>query len=204
MKIAVIVESVFNRVNGWKPSTDSSILMVDIRALLPVAINYSLDASYNINIKTEGDRDLPSEFYGVYEGTTVQRVDGRTFITLQKGTVPLKGNAGVRFVYDNCDNYYAPLSDSDMATINHWNKISDSKYYRRKSNKLDLYGTNPLVEEINYQAITDINELLDTDEAPIQAGQETQVMDILFNLITKGIPYDGKIDSADITESPYK
>lgn len=208
MKIGVLTETVFLRVNGGKPSTDNSVLRADIRALLPAAINYALDASYNINIRSEGDRDLPTEFYGSYENVAIVRTGKRPFITLQKGTVPLKGNAGIRSVNDDCDNFYAPLTDSDMATIKHWSTIAiGTKWYRRKGATLELYNAGELAETLNYQAITSISELSDTDEAPIQAGQEPVVLELLTQWITgeKQIPYDSKIDSRDdINASQYK
>lgn len=208
MLIGVLIETVYLRVNGGKPSTDNSVIRADIRALLPAAINYAMDASYNINVKTEGDRDLPAEFYGVYEDVVIDRSGKRPFFMLEKGTVPLKGNQGVRFVNDDCNHYYAPLQDSDLATIDHWSGIATgTKWYRRKGKKIELYNVNPIAETINYQAITSISELLDTDEAPIQAGQEPAVIELLNSWITgeKQIPYDSKIDSRDdVNASPYK
>lgn len=208
MLIGIILESVFLRVNGGKPSTDNSVMRADIRALLPAAINYAMDASYNINIKSEGDRDLPTEFYGSYDDVPVIRTGKKPYFVLQKGTVPLKGNAGIRSVYDDCDHFYAPLTDSDMATISHWSGISTgTKWYRRKGMNVELWNVNPVATVINYQAITSIEELDDTDEAPIQAGQEPVVMDLLFQWVTgqKQIPYDSKIDARDdVNASPYK
>lgn len=208
MKLGVLLESVFLRVNGGKPSTDNSVLRADIRALLPAAINYAMDAAYNINIKSEGDRDLPTEFYGSYDDVPIVRTGKKPSFSLQKGTVPLKGNAGIRSVYDDCDNYYAPLTDSDMPTIKHYGGISTgTKWYRRKGQTVELYNVNPVAEVINYQAITNIESLSDTDEAPIQAGQEPIVMDLLYQWITgqKQNPYDSKIDARDdINASQYK
>lgn len=207
MKINILVEAVFLRVNGGKPSTDNSVFREDVRALLPAAVNYAMDSAYNINVRAEGDRDLPAEFYGVFEDVAIDRTGKRPFFELGLGTVPLKGNQGIRFVNDDCGNYYAPLSDSDMATAEHWAaKGSGSKWYRRKRQTVELWNINPIAETINYQAITNIESLEDTDDAPIQAGQEPVVIELLASWITgeKQAPYDAKINSRDdVNASPY-
>lgn len=195
-----LIGTVLLRASGGRPTTDMDVREYDVRTLLAPAINYALDATYNINIKTEGDRDFPTEFYGVFEDVVLDRSGKLPFFTLEKGTVPLKGNAGIRSVYDDCDNFYAPLTDSDMATIKHWSGIATgTKWYRRKGMNVELRNVNPLVKTINYQAITDINEIEDTDELPIQAGQEPLVMDLLFQWIMgqKEVPFDRKINARD-------
>lgn len=206
MQIGVLVELVFQKINGHRPSTDSSILKADIRSMLPSAINYAADIAYNENIKIESDRDFPSEFYGEYTNVTINKNSGVPYITLSKGTIPLKGNAGIRFVYDNCGNYYAPLTDNAMPMIKHYIKLmTNTFWYRRVDGRLDLYGINALIDKINYQALTTIEDLSDSDEAPIQAGKEQMVIDYLINWFIKNIPYDSKINQRDdIDAQPYK
>lgn len=207
MLIGIIVESVFLRVNGGRPSTDNSVMREDVRALLPAAVNYAMDATYNINVKTEGDRDLPAEFYGVFQDVSIDRTGNKPSFVLGKGVVPLKGGQGIRFVYDDCGGYYSPLTDSDMPTADYWSSISGTKYYRREGNKVNLWNINPLAETINYQAITNIESLDDEDDAPIQAGMEPAVIDLLVGWITgeKQAPYDSKVDSRDdVNATPYK
>ena len=206
MQIGALVDLVLLKINGGKPSTDNSVIRVDIRAMLPVAFNYAVDATYNENIKVEDDRDLPSEFYAVFENVSINRATKQPHIVLEKGTVPLKGNAGVRFVYDNCGHYYAPLTDTAMPMIGYYATMTPNMYwYRRVVDKIFLYNTNPLIESLNYQALTDIDDLLDTDEAPIQAGKENMVIEWLVNWFSKKEPYDNKIDSRDDANAlPYK
>lgn len=195
-----LIGTVLLKASGGRPTTDMDVREYDVRSLLAPAINYALDATYNINIKTEGDRDFPTEFYGSFEGVPIVRTGKRPSFTLEKGTVPLKGNAGIRTVYDDCDNFYAPLTDSDMATVNYWSGISTgTKWYRRKQMDVELYNVNPLAETINYQAITDINQIEDTDELPIQAGQDPLVIDLLVGWITGQTekPFDRKINARD-------
>ncbi len=207
MTIGVIVESVFLSVNGDRPNTDNSVIRADIRALLPAAINYALDISYNDEVRSEGDRDMPNEFYGYYEDVPINREGKRPFITMPDGVIPLKGNQGIRFVFDDCENYYAPLSDADMPTASYWaEKGNGSKWYRRKSNKIELYNVLKTATKLNYAALTDVNSLSDDDEAPIQAGKEPMVMEMLTNLVMgKSTAYDNKIDSRDdVNAVPYK
>lgn len=207
MLIGVIIETVFLSVNGNKPSTDNSIIRADIRALLPAAINYAHDISYNEEVNLEGDRDMPSEFYGYYYDVDIERTGKKPFFTLEDGVVPLKGNQGIRFVYDDCDNYYAPLGDTDMATASFWaDRGAGSKWYRRKKQTVELLNVLPIAKKINYAALTDVRSLTDEDEAPIQAGKEPMVIEILSNLVQgKTTPYDNKIDSRDdINAVPYK
>src|SRR5215217_2814665 len=200
MKKGDLIGSVLLMASGGRPTTDMSVREYDVRSLLAPAINYAMDATYNINLKSEGDRDFPTEFYGTYEDIPIVRTGKRPSFTLQKGTVPLKGNAGIRAVYDDCDNFYAPLTDSDMATIGHWSGISSgTKWYRRKSMTIELWNVNPNATLINYQAITNVDDLDDDDELPIQAGQDPVVIDLLFQWITgeKQIPYDPKINAKE-------
>lgn len=207
MKIGILTETVFLSVNGNKPSTDNSFIRADIRALLPAAINYALDAAYNDEIRSEGDRDMPNEFYGYYEDIVVDRTGKRPSITMADGVVPLKGNQGIRFVFDDCDNYYAPLGDSDMATAKFWSERgTGSKWYRRRKNTIELWNILPTAKKVSYAALTDINSLTDEDEAPIQAGKEPMVIEMLSNLVRgKVTPYDNKIDSRDdVNAVPYK
>lgn len=195
-----LIGTVLLRASGGRPTTDMDVREYDVRSLLAPAINFALDATYNINIKSEGDRDFPTEFYGSFDNVPIVRTGKVPFFTLEKGTVPLKGNAGIRSVYDDCDNFYAPLTDSDMATIKHWSGIATAtKWYRRKGMTVELRNVNPVVETINYQAITDINQIEDTDELPIQAGQDPLVIDLLVGWITGQTekPFDRKINARD-------
>lgn len=205
MTVGVAIESVLLAVTGGRPSTDSSVLRADIRAYLPVAVNWSMDKTYNLNLSTEGERDYPSEFYGVYTDNAIDRSQVIPSITLQKGVAPLKGNAGIRFVYDNCGNYYSPLSDADLPNIKYYgDKMLDMFWYRREQNKLKLYGINPMIEKLNYQAITKIEDLSDTDELPLQAGAEDDVLNkcIQWFMNQRGTPYDNIINTKDQNSQP--
>lgn len=204
MTVGQFIELVYLRVTGGEPSTDNSVMLVDIRAMLPAAANYAMDKAYNINLRDEGDRDVPSEFYGQYDDVAIVRTGKVPYVTLVKGVVPLKIGAGIRFVYDDCGGQYSPLSDADMSTINYYGKQMDGmKFFRRIGLKLNLYGVNPLAQVLNYQAITRIEELIDTDELPIQGGYEKDVLDILVQWFTgqRQMPYDNIINAKDINSA---
>jgi hypothetical protein len=201
MTVGEFVELVFLRVNGGKPTPENSVMRVDIRALLPAAINYVMDKTYNQNLEIEGDRDYPSEFYAMFEDVSIDRSGSNPFITLTKGTVPLKGGAGIRFVYDNCDNQYAPVSDANMGNIKYYSNITTGMgWYRRTGNKLFLYGVPPMAEKLNYQSITKIEDLADSDTLPLQAGVEQEALNLLIDWFTgvKQMPYDTLVNTRDI------
>jgi hypothetical protein len=203
LKIGVLIESIFLRVNGGKPTPDNSVMRADIKALLPAAINYAMDKAYNLNLQTEGDRDYPSEFYTVFEGIVINRTGATPYISLTLGTVPLKSGCGIRFVTDNCNNFYAPIPDSDYANIGYYSKLLQGMYwYRRTGAKLFLYGINPLIEEVNYQAITKVEDLSDTDEAPLQAGSENDVLELLVSWFQNKLGYDTLVNTRDLNAQP--
>ncbi len=199
MLIGTIIESIFLKINGGKPTPDDAVMRADIRAMLPAAINYAMDKTYNLNLQIEGDRDYPSEFYTVFSEVAITRTDRLPYITLTLGTVPLKGGAGIRFVYDNCGNQYAPVSDSDMGSIEYYSKLTPGMgWYRRTGAKLYLYGVNPLAATINYQAITKVEDLADTDVAPLQAGSEQDVLSLLINWFQNKLPYNTLVNTRDV------
>lgn len=198
MTIGVLIEEIFLRVNGGKPTPDAAVLHADIRMLLPAAINYAMDKAYNINLQTEGDRDYPSEFYTVFEDVVIDRTKRIPTATLMAGTVPLKGGAGIRFVYDNCGNQFSPLADADMGSIEYYSPLTPGMgWYRRTGAILGLYGINPLAKTINYQAITKIEELNDDDELPLQAGTEMEVLTHLVNWFANKLPSGTLVNSRD-------
>lgn len=205
MTVEIAIENIFLRVNGGKPNTDNAVQRVDIKALLPAAVNYAMDKTYNLNLQIEGDRDYPSEFYTYFGGVPIDWSGNIPFIELTLGTVPLKGGAGLRFVYDNCQHLYTPVPDSEWANIGYYSSITKGMYwFRRTGNKLYLYGLkfSPLIESINYQAITKVEDLQSDDELPIQAGQEQDVLELLIQWFTNKLPVNTKVDGNDINAQP--
>lgn len=199
MTVAQSVELIFLKVNGGKPTPDDSVMRADIKAFLPASFNYAMDKVYNTNLQSEGDRDYPSEFYSVFSGIAINRTETIPYIPLTLGTVPLKSGAGIRFVYDNCQNQYAPLSDADMGSVKYYSKLTNGMYwFRRTGAKLYLYGINPLIEEINYQAITKVEDLSDSDTLPLQAGMEQDILAGMLEWFEQKAPYTTLVNTRDI------
>lgn len=76
-------------------------------------------------------------------------------------------------------------------------------WYYRLGMKLLLYGINPLIETISYDALTNIDALGDDEELPLVAGTEVKAIETLFQLVTGQIqnPYDPTIDKDDINKA---
>lgn len=176
-------------------------MRADIKAFLPAAVNYAMDKAYNLNLQVEGDRDYPSEFYSVFTEVPINRDARVPYIDLVLGTVPLKGGAGVRFVYDNCGHQYSPLTDSAMGSIGYYEEItSGMMWYRRTGATLQLYGLkfNPLIEVISYQAITKVEDLSLYDDLPLQAGSEIEVLGLMIQWFEKKFGYTTLVNSRDV------
>lgn len=205
MTVQNCIESIFLRVNGGKPNPDNAVWRADIKAMLPAAVNYAMDKTYNLNLQIEGDRDYPSEFYSVFEGVPINWTGNIPFIEMTVGAVPLKGGAGIRFVYDNCQHQYAPLSDADMGSVGYYSDITQGMYwYRETGEKMYLYGlkTNPLIEEINYQIIIRVEDLQPTDELPLQAGSEKDVYELMVQWFMNKLPVNTEVNGNDINAQP--
>lgn len=186
MNLGIFTENVLLRVNGGVLPIDSSVQRVDIKALIPAAVNYALTAGRNTSISQEGNRDLPSMFYGTFSNLTIDKTGSVAFVTLPKGYVPLYGNEGVRSVFDNCGNYYAPLMDADRRSIKYYkDKLLDQGfYYPIGTNKLEVYATNELVTSLNGEYIVRVEDLSDTDELPLVGDTAVMALDLCIQWFT--------------------
>lgn len=199
MTVEKAIEMIYLRVNGGKPTPDDSVMRSDIKALLPAAVNYAMDKTYNLNLKIEGDRDYPSEFYSVFNDIAIQRDERLPYITTTVGAVPLKGEAGLRFVYDNCGTQYGMVTDSDMGSIEYYSKLTPGMgWYRPTGSKITLYGVTPLAATINLQMIIRVEDLANTDELPLQAGSENDVLELMINWFANKLPYNTLVNTKDV------
>lgn len=199
------VGQVLLMISGGRPTADMSVREADIISLLAPAINMAIDKGDNMNRGEDIERDYLSQFYATYENVKINNDSNPPFVSLEKGTVPLKGNAGIRAVYDNCGTFFGKLSDADRASVAYYSKITNCmKWYYRLGGKLLLYGTDPMTDTISYDALTSVEDLDDDDELPLVAGTEQDVLTNLYMLATGQIqnPYDSKIDHDDINKSP--
>lgn len=198
------IDTVLIRVGGGTINDESAVWKQDIRAYMSAAINYTVAAGYNVNIKNEGNRDLSAVFYGYFPGLTLSKdstKNNRRYITLPKGTIALPRNQGIRFVTDNCENTYKPLSDASMGSIKHYEKqFPGVSFFRLEKRKIYLYNIGPLVESLNLTMIVSVDDLDPTDELPIPAGMEPDAIDIAVQFFTgeRQLPSDEKNDKTDI------
>lgn len=199
------VESIILRVGGGVLVDEMAIQRVDVEAYLPAAVNYALTAGRNIAISQEGNRDLPSMFYGTFTDLSIDRTGNVAFVTIPKGYVPLYGNEGVRSVFDNCGNYYSPLMDADRRTIKSYKDklIDQGFYYPIGKNKLEVYPSNDFVISLNGEYIVRAEDLDDDDELPLPAGMETVALDLCVQWFTdqRSVPADlinNKSDDANV------
>lgn len=201
MKKGAFVDLVILRIGGGVLNTDLHVQRVDIQAYIPAAVNYALTAGRNISLAQEGNRDLPSMFYGTFSDLPIDRTSNTPFVTLPKGYVGLYGNEGVRSVFDDCGNYYTPLMDADRRVIKAYKEklIGQGFYYPIGQTKLEVYPTNPLVESLNGEYIVRSEDLTDEDELPLIASTETMALDLVIQWFTnqRSMPADLLVNKAD-------
>lgn len=180
MKKGIFVELVILQVGGGVLTDELAVQRVDVEAYAPSAINYALNVGRNTSIAQEGNRDLPSMFYGTFSDVDIDRSTSPANITLPKGYVGLYGNEGVRAVFDDCGNYYSPLMDADRRLIKAYKDkfIGQGFYYPIGTSKLEVYPTNPIVTKLNGEYIVDFDGLEDEDELPLPAGTEEVALDL--------------------------
>lgn len=186
MTLEIFIETVLLRVNGGVLVSDSNVQRTDIRVLIPAAVNYALTAGRNTSLSQEGNRDLPSMFYGTFSALTINYTGSVAYVTLPKGYVPLYGNEGVRSVFDNCGNYYSPLMDADRRVIKDYQKKLEGQgfYYPIGLNKIEVYPSNPLVVSLNGEYIVRVEDLADTDELPLVADTAVMALDLCVQWFT--------------------
>jgi hypothetical protein len=204
MTVSEAIGQVLLRAGGGRPTADMSVRESDVKAMIAPAANYVMDKGDDKNrMVNDGLSDYLTQFYGEFR-SPVDQSGARPFFILEKKTAPLKGGTGLALVYDDCGNYYSPLSNVDMASIKYYaGLLPCNKFYRRIGNKVDLYNESPLTEFINYVMLVDVNELGPDDELPLVAGTEPEFLDVLYALSSGQManPYDPVIDNDDINKA---
>lgn len=201
---ARFVEQVLLKVGGGILTDEMAIQRVDIKSYLPAAINYVQFGSYNINLKTEGTRDINSLFYAYFPDIAIQVDSTRhnwTYIPYPKAFVALPHNQGVRQIEDGDGNTYKPLSDNGFRTIKHSAELfTGASYYRPEKIGIYLFSQNKLVETVSLSGIVDVDDLADTDILPIPAGFEKQAIDVCYEFFVgeRELPADRKNDKTDV------
>lgn len=170
------IDLVILAVNNGELTDLSSVLRADVRAYIPIAVNYAVMAGRNINLQSEGNRDYSSLFYSFMSDQPILVDSSRhnwNYVALPKGTIALPHNEGVRGMEDDNGEYSKPLSDNDMKTLAHYNKMFPNvKFHRLEGQKVYLFNFSPLTTSVGFPMIVDCDSLLDTDLLPIPAGLE--------------------------------
>lgn len=202
MTKSVFRELVFLEVNGGQLNDSASANRRLINAYLPCAINWVMINDYRINLRQEPTRDIASLFYGYFPDLPVLVDAARhnwKYVAYPKKIVPMPRNQGIRGIEDGTGYQLKPLSDNGFRTIGHFGKIFDDRYYRPEQKGIYLFNLPSPVTAVSGVFIVDVNDLLDTDELPIPAGQETEAIKICIEFATgvRQTPADRKTDQRD-------
>lgn len=204
MKKAVFVESVYNRIYGGRPSTDFSVLKVDIEAYLPAVVNFALTKGFYTQKNQEGNGDIPTSFYHTFKNLPILRDadrKNRQYFVLPATVVAMPSNRGLRAIFDNCENRYTPLSDNQLSNIDYWTGIlKDQKFYNLDEKRIYLFNAPSIAKTMKTTMIISADELADDDELSIPAGLEAEAMEMCFEFVTgiRKMPVDRKIDARDL------
>lgn len=207
MTKGVFIELVYQMVNGGRPTTDSSIMRVDIEAYLPACVNYALTKGYFLQVQTEGNRELPTMFFTHFRNLEIRKETfgkNRRYIDLPASLIALPSNRALRMVTDNCDNVYIPLKENHLSNLDYWlNILSDERFYRPIEKKVYLYNEPGIAESANVVMIVSVHDLADTAELPIPAGQEEEALTMCYRFVTGqlNIPTDKINDSRSINSN---
>ena len=204
MKKGIFVESVYNMIYGGRPSTDFSVLKVDIIAYLPAVVNFALTKGFYTQKNTENNGDLPTQFYHTFTAIPVAKDadrKGRLYFEPPVDMVSLPSDRGLRRVMDNCENIYIPIPDSLLPNFDYWLKIfKGERYFNQDGKRIYLFNTSPLTKTAKMTGIVSADQIGDDEELSIPAGLETEALQMCYDL-TMGIrkvESDTKIDTQDI------
>lgn len=181
MKIGEIIELAYLKVKGGRPDAgDVNVKRIELRAYLPAAVNFALRKQYYID-KLEGEVSYPNSFVATYENVEVKKNTNRDlyYIDLPKGVVPLPRDVGVDLV--------GPMKgDDDFVRITHQYQdkgysqfISKTRYFI-EGDKVYFKNLSPSTCKILLRMLASIDAFDDDAEAPIPAGLEVEVIQIMF------------------------
>ena len=203
MKIGTIIETVYQSVLGGKPSADSKVKRIDIRAYLPAAINMAIKEEFLLELQLDRDAsNLPTQFFATYEDIAVLYSEKRElrYIELPITPIMLKRDMGVSMVS-------AMAGDFDFVPMMRQNQLSGyAKYLGRtvqfwiEGKKIFFNNLSPFVTEVLVKCIASADELQDDDEAPIPSGLEAKVIDTCVKYFTgmRLMPADDLQDNVDL------
>lgn len=204
MTQGTIIDLVLLRVNGGNLSDDGAVQRSDIRAYLPVALNYATSKFYYSNKKEELNRDFPSSFYVPFSNLTITRNGGITTAALPQLVLQFAGNQGIRSVQDNFGNTFTPLMDGELAMVNYYKEVfPNMRLFQQQGTQLQLWNVTKFATNVNVLAMLDPTQFTDNTELPIAAGIEADVMDLCVAHFTaqRQQPADVIDDTRDLNEA---
>lgn len=201
MTIESMIGTVLLRVSGGKVTSDLSVTPHDVKEYLPAAINYALNQSYWANVDREMDHEVPGDFVSEFSGLAIDRSGDRAFVTLPKKKINLGNNRGIRFLDIGNGIRAIPLPQGMSYLQPTWNKVyGHIPFYEEVGQRVYLSNVPMSISEVSVGAVTAVSDMEDTDELPIAAGYEPQVIDILVKFFTDSrfTPKDYIINGKDI------
>ncbi len=200
MTLENLIGQVLLRVSGGEYSSDSAVKYEDVRHYLPAAVNYALNGSYWAGVGADGDHEVPGVFVSEYTGLSINSSGGKSYVTLPKKKINIGNNRGIRFVeVGGVRAIQIPQGMSHGQTT--WNKMfGHISGYQEVGQNVYLLNIPASATTASVGAVTDVMDLLPTDELPIAAGYEPQVIDVCVKFFTDSrfTPKDYIIDGKDI------
>lgn len=191
------------RINGGVLNNESAVWRVDIISYIPAAVNYVLMMSENIQIKDEGDREMPNEFIACYPVNISMDNDRNVnYITLPVSPIAFRSNRGIRLIMDNCNNSYAPIRETSAGSLHRILKMLGDKgaYWYQGKNRINIYNKPRLASKVYAYIIADVDSYGLDDDLPVPAGMEPDVLNMLYQYFTgeRQAPADLKTDQKDL------
>lgn len=198
MNVQTLVESVYLRVNGGKPTTEDAVMRSDIRVLVPDAVNAVMAQFYN----SENDEVIFESsplFLQVFESVPVaiNTTRGKFEFELPKRPLSVSVNKSVRSVgLDNgvlFEHFYP--EDGTLRTF-YIQTNRDLPAYSVEGNNVVLYNFPLNEEEVLVKQLVHIDDYTDGDEIILPSGTDSLVIDTLFEKFVqqRSIPSDSIIN----------
>lgn len=201
----VFIDLCLLRVNGGILTDDGAVQRADIRAYLPIALNFATTKFYYSNKTQELSRDFPSWFYTEYDGLIIDRTGSVPKITLPKIALQMPSNQGIRRIMDDCGNTFTPIQDGEASMINYYASSMPNlrMYLPIGLQTIFLYNVTKLAQHVNALIIIDPTQFDDATNLPISAGLEQDVLDLMVAHFTaqRQQPGDVIADTKDLNSN---
>jgi hypothetical protein len=202
MTVGVMVETIYQRVQGMKPSIDSSVKRVDIRAYLPAAINYAMNQQYYLNIQTDKDTGaLPKLFVATYEDVEVKKSESRDlrYFDLPASPIALPNDNGIESVsaMQGAVSFYPMKTQHQLSGYERF--VGGNVGYWIEGRKVFLSGASPVLGRVLVRMTASVEDLDSDDRVPVPAGMEVSIIDICVQHFTgaRSMPQDNKQNNVD-------